>query len=174
MKRVVLESVDSTNNYAEIIAQKTYGNYLIIANSQTNGRGQFDRKWFSESGKSITLSFLLRNKKDNKELKKSIIKQIPYTISSVLNKLYSINSEVVLPNDIKIDNKKLCGLLIETYFKANKLDYIIIGIGINLNNDVFPDDITNNATSIKKETKKEQKASILIDRLEEIMEGLYE
>ena len=85
MKRVVLESVDSTNNYAEIIAKKTYGNYLIIANSQTNGRGQFDRKWFSESGKSITLSFLLRNKKDNKELKKSIIKQIPYTISSVMN-----------------------------------------------------------------------------------------
>lgn len=173
MKRLNLKSVDSTNDYAEKIASETRENVLIVAKSQTGGRGQFDRKWFSEPEKSITLSFLLRNKRGDKELKKGAFSRMPHIVSTIINKLYGINSKVVLPNDIKINNKKVCGFLIETHYKANALEYAVIGIGINLNNDTFPDDIKPIATSIKLETKKESDADILINKIEEGVEELY-
>ena len=171
MKRIVLESIDSTNDYAEKIASKTPGNILIIAKSQTNGRGQFDRKWFSEPGRSITLSFLLRNKDGDKELRTGDLGRIAHIISAILDELYGVKSKVVLPNDI--NNKKVCGILIETSFKADTLKYAVVGVGINLNNDIFPDDIKPIATSIKQEIKKDSDADILIDKLEEGMEKLY-
>lgn len=173
MKRIVLESIDSTNDYAEKIASKTPGNILIITKSQTNGRGQFDRKWFSEPGRSIALSFLLRNKNGGKELRPGYLERIPHAISAILNELYGVKSKVVLPNDVKINDKKVCGILIETHFKVDALEYAVVGVGINLNNDVFPDDIKPIATSIKLEVKKDSDAGILIDKLEEGMEKLY-
>lgn len=174
MKRIVLESIDSTNDYAEKIANKTPGDILIIAKSQTNGRGQFNRKWFSEPGRSITLSLLLRNKDGDKELRMGDLGRIPHIVSAILNELYGVKSKVVLPNDIKINDKKVCGILIETHFKADVLEYAIVGVGINLNNDVFPDDIKSIATSIKLEIKKDSDASLLIDKIEEGMEKLYD
>lgn len=174
MKRIVLESIDSTNDYAEKIASKTLENILIITKSQTNGRGQFDRKWFSEPGRSITLSFLLRSKGGNNELKTGNLERIPHIVSAILNELYGIKSKVVLPNDIKVNDKKVCGILIETHFKADVLKYAVVGVGINLNNDVFPDDIKPIATSIKLEIKKDSDMGILIDKLEKGMEKLYD
>ena len=174
MKRIVLESIDSTNDYAEKIASKTPGNILIITKSQTNGRGQFDRKWFSEPNKSIVLSFLLRNKDRDKELRTDYLGRIPHIISAILNELYGVKSKVVLPNDIKINDKKACGILIETHFKADALEYVVVGVGINLNNDIFPDDIKLIATSIKLEIKKDSDMGILIDKLEKGMEKLYD
>ncbi len=174
MKRIVLKSINSTNDYAERIADKTYENVLIIANSQTSGRGQLDRKWFSESNKSITLSFLLKNKSGGKKLKKDALERVPDIISNNLNDLYGINSKVVLPNDIKINGKKVCGILIEIHFKADVLEYAVVGIGINLNNDDFPEDIKSIATSIKLEIRKDSDADILIDKLEETIGELYD
>ncbi|MBQ3441323.1 biotin--[Candidatus Saccharibacteria bacterium] len=174
MKRIVLESINSTNDHAEKIADKTHENILIIAKSQTNGRGQFDRKWFSEPNKSITLSFLLKNKSGDKKLRKDALEHIPVIISKKLNELYGVNSKVVLPNDIKINNKKVCGILIEAHFKADTLEYVVVGVGINLNNDDFPDDIKSIATSIKLEIKKDSDADILTDKLEEAIEELYD
>lgn len=173
MKRIVLESIDSTNDFAEKIANKTPEDILIIAKSQTNGRGQFDRKWFFEPNKSIALSFLLRNKGGDKELKTGDLERIPRIISAILNELYRVKSKVILPNDIKINDKKVCGILIETHFKADALEYAVVGVGINLNNDVFPNNIKPIATSIKLEIKKDSDASTLIDKLEEGIEKLY-
>ena len=84
---------------------------------------------------------LLRNKDGDKELRTSDLGRIPHIMSAILNELYGVKSKVVLPNDIKINDKKVCGILIETYFKADALKYAIVGVGINLNNDTFPDDI---------------------------------
>lgn len=173
MKKLILESISSTNDYAEKNADTTSENILIIAKSQTDGRGQFNRRWFSESNKSITLSFLLKNKGGDKELKKDILERVPYVISRILNELYSVNSKVVLPNDIKINDKKVCGILIETHFKADVLEYAVVGVGINLNNDDFPDNIKSIATSIKLEIKKDSDVDILINKLEEAIERLY-
>ena len=173
MKRIVLESINSTNDFAEKIANKMDGNILIVTKSQTNGRGQFDRKWFSEPNKSLALSFLLRNNGKGKQLKISDLDHVPHVISTILNVLYDVNSKVVLPNDIMIKDKKVCGILIETHFKANVLEHVVVGVGINLNNDVFPDDIKPIATSINLEIKKDSDAGILIDKLEEGMEELY-
>lgn len=167
MKRIVLDSVDSTNTYAENNANSLTENTLIIAKDQTNGHGQHNREWFSELGKSITLSFLLR------DLPREKIQQIPSIISTTLNELYAINSEVVLPNDIYVNDKKICGLLIETYLKSNTIDYAIIGIGLNLNNDAFPEYLSNKASSVKIITGKTENSDLFVEEIEKRMEALY-
>ena len=100
MKRVLLDNVDSTNLYADKLAAESHEDCLIIAKQQTNGRGQFERTWFSESGKSITMSYLLWHEIDEQK--------VPAIIADTLNELYDINAEVVLPNDIYARGKKIC------------------------------------------------------------------
>lgn len=165
MKRVLLDHVDSTNSYADKLAAESHEDCLIIAKQQTNGRGQFERTWFSESGKSITMSYLLWREIDDQK--------IPAIIVEILNELYDINAEIVLPNDIYARGKKICGLLIEKNYEANRFKYIVIGIGINVNNDHFPDEIADKASSIKLLTNKEVDTTELINQLTEKMESLY-
>ena len=165
MKRVLLDNVDSTNSYADRLAAESHEDCLIIAKQQTNGRGQFERTWFAEPEKSITMSYLLWHEIDEQK--------VPTIIADTLNELYDIDAEVVLPNDIYAHGKKICGLLIEKYFEANRFKYIVIGIGVNVNNEHFPDEIADKASSIKLLTNKEVDTAELIDRLTEKMESLY-
>jgi len=172
MKKVLLDSVDSTNNYAETIAHAADENILIIANDQTRGRGQFNRTWFSEPGKSITMSFLLRND-PTKSLDATKLNRIPEIIVDSIKELYGIEARVVPPNDIYIGERKVCGLLVETHYEAQKFKHAIVGIGINLNNDTFPADIAETATSISHELNHSANADELIDSLERKVELLY-
>jgi BirA family biotin operon repressor/biotin-[acetyl-CoA-carboxylase] ligase len=80
---------------------------------------------------------------------------------------------VVPPNDIYIHERKVCGLLIETSYDAQKFKYAIVGIGINLNNDNFPADIADTATSISRELGHKVDSDELINSLEKKMESLY-
>ena len=75
-------------------------------------------------------------------------------IINAINKKYDLNTYIKKPNDIYINNKKLAGILIETKYLENKLLYVIIGIGINVNQKKFPQDINTIATSIFLETGK--------------------
>ncbi len=165
MKRVLLDNVDSTNSYADRLAAESHEDCLIIAKQQTNGRGQFERTWFAEPEKSITMSYLLWHEIDEQK--------VPTIIADTLNELYDIDAEVVLPNDIYARGKKICGLLIEKNFEANRFKYLVVGVGINANNEHFPDEIADKASSIKLLTNKEVDTAKLIDRLTEKMESLY-
>lgn len=167
MKRIILDSIDSTNTYAEKRREDLTENTLIIAKEQTSGRGQYDREWYSEPTKSITISFLIKNATDE------ILQQIPSLVSDAINDLYAINSKIIPPNDIYIDDKKVCGLLIETFVKSNQIEDAIIGIGLNLNNDTFPKYLSNKATSVKLTTGKPEDANLLINTLENRIEYLY-
>ena len=136
--------ITSTNDYVK--------NYLglnnkIIALSeiQTKGRGRSDNIWYSPKG-GIWLSIGFLCKIDAVELSTPIIKQINEYL------LQYVNSEIKPPNDILINSKKLCGLLVETETKQNKITKIIIGIGINYNNNI-PEEISEIATNLKSHNK---------------------
>ena len=75
MKKIVLNSVDSTNDYIKDRIDGFRENVMVIAREQTAGRGQFDRVWYAETGKSLTVSFLLWNFKNKKRLRKKIREQ---------------------------------------------------------------------------------------------------
>ena len=168
MKTIRLKSVDSTNNYAKRISNTETSDVLIIADEQLAGRGQYDRSWFSEVGKSITMSYLLKSKKITSL---RINEELPRIISDAINEYCDIKTEVVEPNDIYLNDKKICGLLIEANYIGDKMDNIIVGIGINVSNNAFPDEISERASSIYLETWKKIPNKEIIGAITHAIEG---
>ena len=131
MKLIQLQTVDSTNDYAkrEIKTFLQDEVTLIVANAQTHGRGQFDRKWISPKGNLIaTFVYFLS------DYPKDLI-TLPVTMAMKMKNLlktYGVNSSIKWPNDLYVDKKKIGGILCETVQVENKVA-VIIGIGLNVN-----------------------------------------
>ncbi|MCF7931166.1 MAG: biotin--[acetyl-CoA-carboxylase] ligase [Acholeplasmataceae bacterium] len=107
---------------------------IVRANHQTKGRGQFDRKWESNPEENLLFSVLLKNMNVSKmfDIKRWIV-------SSIISYLQKKNIDVYFkePNDLYVLEQKLCGILIETQSNSNIFDYVIIGIGLNVNQTEF-------------------------------------
>ena len=137
-----LESVDSTNSEAKRRLAEL-GNISIIATkSQKAGRGQKTNKWFSESSRSLTFSMVLKGL-NLKAWEQSTISEV--TAQAVVDTLssYGIDSRIKWPNDIYCGDKKICGILIENSLMGEHINWSIIGIGLNVNNTTFPDNLPN-------------------------------
>ena len=138
------KSLTSTQDKARELAKKGVGNAIILADMQTKGRGRFQRKWHSDKD-GLWMSILLKPKN---------IQNIQYltfaaavSVVKSIKKITKINTNIKWPNDVHYKGKKLCGILTENVF--GKENYVIVGIGLNVNQDKFPSDIRNIATSIK-------------------------
>ena len=143
-----LESVDSTNNFAANLINEGLADNgaVVMADFQTNGRGQRSNSWESDAGMNLTASFIYFPA----NLTLSEVIQINWWVSlGVINCLngMGIKAKIKWPNDIYVDDCKLGGVLIETTNQSNTVKSVIIGVGINLNQTVFN---RQNATSIKK------------------------
>ena len=137
-----LESVDSTNSEAKRRLAEL-GNISIIATkSQTAGRGQKTNRWFSESSRSLTFSLVVKDL-CLKAWEQSTISEV--TAQAVVDTLasYGIDSKIKWPNDIYCGDKKICGILIENSLMGEHINWSIIGIGLNVNNITFPDNLPN-------------------------------
>ena len=127
--------LDSTQNFAlQIVNNKNKNGTLIITKNQTNGKGRMNRSWFSDSG-SICLSLIIYPKLDIR-----MIKFFPHITSLALaftiEKSTKLKPLLKWPNDIMINNKKVGGILIDVSITSNKLEYVIIGIGINFKSNL--------------------------------------
>jgi BirA family biotin operon repressor/biotin-[acetyl-CoA-carboxylase] ligase len=135
-KRVYyFDSVDSTQNHAmKIASEQTSHGTLIIAEKQTNGKGRLGRKWVSPRG-GIWLSIILHPKFDI-----SVITLFPIAsalaLSNAIEKTLNIKSELKWPNDITIKGKKVAGMLVDASIESNKIESMILGVGINYNVEV--------------------------------------
>jgi len=145
VKLIGVKRIDSTNMYLKNNYFKHSSFTFIRADYQTEGRGQFDRKWYSLANENLLFSFLLRNVAFKNIM--SIRKIVVDTIIKQLEK-YRIKPVFKEPNDIYVNNKKIVGILIETKTAVKDFDYVVIGIGINTNQVEFGDLV---ATSIKLE-----------------------
>jgi biotin-[acetyl-CoA-carboxylase] ligase BirA-like protein len=128
------EEIDSTNLYLKTHYQ-TLPNYTIVkAKYQTAGIGQFGRIWESNYDENLLFSLLI--KKDLPFLMKDANPVFISAILALLDEL-GIDAEFKYPNDILIGDKKLAGILIETKYSGSNIDYIITGIGLNVNQEKF-------------------------------------
>jgi BirA family biotin operon repressor/biotin-[acetyl-CoA-carboxylase] ligase len=147
-----LSDIDSTNNFAaKLLSQNLCQNgAVIMADVQTQGKGQRGNIWLSESGKNLLCSFVF--KPDNL----SVENQIALTWATSLSLLqtlrkFNIEAQVKWPNDILINEKKIAGILIENQLQGSRINCSIIGIGFNINQTTFSE---LNATSLLLETNK--------------------
>lgn len=128
------KKISSTMDLAkEIISQqKEYDKSLILALEQTEGKGRLQRKWFSPKG-GLYFSLII---KPNIPPFEVFMLNFVFSLSVVETlKEYGVNANTKWPNDVLVDNKKICGILIETDTEIDKVNYCIVGVGVNVNID---------------------------------------
>ncbi|OHD10676.1 MAG: biotin--[acetyl-CoA-carboxylase] ligase, partial [Spirochaetes bacterium GWB1_36_13] len=133
MRSLFFDHLGSTNDFLkELINGLSPAPFLgVLTNRQTKGRGRLNRTWSSEKGSSFLYSLLLPDEK--KPFHLGFVAAV--SAIEVLNKNYSIEAFMKWPNDIYWQNKKLGGILLE-----KEKEFLILGIGINLNQQIFSDD----------------------------------
>ena len=146
MKLIKLNAIDSTNEYIKKNKDVFYENELCVFTfNQTNGNGQRGNKWISEPGQNICISFLFRDLNINIKDQFKLNMLVSLKIIKILRNFKINNLKIKWPNDILADNKKICGILIESFFKKNRVKDAVIGFGINVNQ--FDFGAVKNATS---------------------------
>ena len=150
-KLFVFESIDSTNACAKTLAETgTPEGTVIVADFQTSGRGRLGRTWKSEPGANLLFSLVLRP-----PLKKEAAGILTFFsavfIARALESIAGIPFECKWPNDVLLNGKKCCGILLENSFFQDTFAYSVVGIGINVNQASFEKDLAGKATSLFKE-----------------------
>ena len=167
------ECIPSTQEQGKALAaqQQVHG-YLLVAEEQTSGKGRRGRSWESPKGKNIAMSLCI-------EPHISVNHVAGLTLVMALATAKAIEAEAGIcpqikwPNDLVIDGKKICGILTEFFAKPEGYA-VIVGVGINVNAEVFPEELRNTASSLKLETGKELLREQLILAVMRLFEIYYE
>lgn len=139
---IIFDETDSTNLQAKKSCCSAEGT-VFIAEAQTDGRGRLGRKWSSQKGKGIWLSILLKP-----DLAAEDISKITLAAGLAVCRALGKNAKIKWPNDIVIGSKKVCGILTEMSAERNIINYVVCGVGINVNTESFPEEIADRATSL--------------------------
>lgn len=150
----VLDSVDSTNNYLKKMKKnEKMEEMVVIADAQTAGRGRLGRSFMSNQASGIYMSILLKPTFSLEYAKKLTCLAAAAT-SLAIDQMAGTKTTIKWVNDIYLNSKKICGILTEgsTSIEQGSLEYVIIGIGINMYHQEFSEDIRKIATTIEDET----------------------
>lgn len=168
------DSVESTNSIAKKIgdSNEAHGS-IVISEEQTSGRGRLGRSWISPKHKGIWMSIIL--KPDLNPVDAVNLTQTAAAAVIKATEELGIKTLVKWPNDIVINNKKVCGILTEMNAELTRINYVVVGLGINVNIDEseFPDDIKDIATSLKIQTGIPVNRQELTARILNNFENLY-
>ncbi len=146
---VYKHQTDSTNNLAKQNSDKLHGT-VFLADVQTAGRGRSGRTWISDNSDGLWMSILLKPESLPEKLS-SLTLVAGLAVVNAMKKFINADIGIKWPNDIVLNKKKICGILSEIFVDENTVKYVICGIGVNLNTEKFPDEISNIACSVKSE-----------------------
>jgi len=160
------KTLASTNDKAKEFSGKGLSKIVVIAEKQTKGKGRFKRKWVSSLG-GLYMTIVLKEKDIEKVKYLTLISSI--AVAKTIIKISNLKAKVKWPNDVLVNDKKICGILTETI--SGKENYVLIGIGVNINNKKFPKNI--NATSLIMETNKNYDINKIIKIIIKEFNSLY-
>ena len=161
-KRYHFETIDSTNlKVKELAAADALHGTLVTADAQQAGIGRRGRSWSSEKEAGIYMSMLLRPELEaNKASMLTLVAAL--AVESAIAETLRCQPMIKWPNDLVLNKKKICGILTEMTLKGAEIDYVVIGIGINVNNKAFPEEIVQTASSLSIELGGEIDRELLI------------
>ena len=152
MKVLHFESIDSTSTYLKNNYQDLDNMTFVSADYQSAGHGRNNRNWKSENGSNLLFSLLILDS-ELISLFKSISIISAYSITQVLKEYELSNCFIKWPNDIYVNDKKICGILLEAVTKK-EIECLIIGVGLNVNQEVFEGEYLRLPTSMCRELNK--------------------
>ncbi len=173
-KIIYLESVDSTNN--EVKRRVETGeleNLLVVSEEQIAGKGRRGRSWKSPRGTGIWMSFVIKPELEP-ESAPMITLVAAMACAKAIREITGLEASIKWPNDIVVNGKKVVGILTEMSTEMMYVNYVVVGVGINVNMEEFPEEIKEVATSLKIEAKSEISRSQLVAKFGEQFEKYYQ
>jgi BirA family biotin operon repressor/biotin-[acetyl-CoA-carboxylase] ligase len=164
-------TIDSTNTYALAQAQQgaPHGS-VYLAGEQTAGRGRGGHQWHSRPQDGIYVSVLVRPSLiSDRALWLSLIAGM--AVKSVIEQATALAADIRWPNDVLLHGKKCAGILVESVFAGDAMRYAVIGIGLNVNHESFPEPLSQTATSLRIETGHPQSREVLLTTLLRALEA---
>ncbi len=143
------DEVDSTNDVARALAHRdAHAGLAVVADTQRRGRGQKGRVWHSPAGEGLYFSLILRPKVVPRDLT-IYVRRIAEVTAKMLRTVHGIEVGIEWPNDLILEGKKVGGILLEAVTQGEKTAFLIAGIGLNLNQTLFPDHLRGSAISLR-------------------------
>ena len=169
-------SMDSTNSTAyQLALQGAEEGEIVVAESQKKGRGRLGRKWFSPPSSNLYLSVILRPEIPPQQAS-LITLMAAVATAGAIHRFSGLQPMIKWPNDILLRNRKVAGLLNEIHSEMDRIHFVILGIGVNLNMDekMFSKEIRSLATSLKREMGQSISRKAFLQTLLEELEMWYE
>jgi len=168
--------IGSTNDWAKELAEMGAPEGTVaIAGTQTAGRGRVGRRWHSPKG-GLWFSVILKPDLKPSETVKLVF-WASLAVAETLRELYGLKAEAKWPNDVLVNGRKICGILSETKTVGEKVDYVVVGVGVNANFKVeneLPPELWETATSLETTLGKQVALEHLLKALLEKLENLYQ
>ena len=162
------EMIDSTHKYIKEHASDLEDRTIAIADNQESGIGTHGRTWYTGDANNIAMSMLIKPNCDIDKLNNITI-EIAKSIQGAIKEKYNINLEIKYPNDLLLNNKKICGILTEIRSISQEVTHLIISVGFNVNEVNFDSETEKIATSLKKEFNKNfNREEIILKIIEKI------
>lgn len=168
---IYYEQIDSTNDEAKRLDNLSNGT-IIITDNQTKGRGSKGRVWYGGSKNNIAMTIILIPNCNIKQIDNFTV-HVAECIKDAIYELYKYELNIKLPNDLYLNGKKIAGILTEAIWQAGIIKKLIIGIGMNVNEIDFNEEIGEIATSLKKEFNRNYIREEIIVKLIERFEKMW-
>lgn len=168
------EEISSTNIEAKKLAEEgePHGT-LVVADKQNAGRGRRGKTWESPAGSSVYMTILLRPEfPPDKASMLTLLMAL--SVRNAVADVSGMEVQIKWPNDIVLHGKKICGILTEMSAELDYIHYVVIGVGINVNQKTFPEEIHVTATSLFMESEKKYVRAALIERSMYYFEQYYD
>lgn len=159
------DEVDSTNTKAKDLVSEMNGlPILVVSEKQNAGKGRRGRIWNTPTNQSVLMSFGLRPRlKPSKAYMLTLVAGL--AVVKAIRNVTDLEAFIKWPNDIVVNNKKVCGILTEMTAEPDYVENVVVGIGINVNMLEFPEEILHKATSLKIESGKEESRADIIEQI---------
>jgi BirA family biotin operon repressor/biotin-[acetyl-CoA-carboxylase] ligase len=170
---IYYEEIDSTNNEIKrLIPQGISEGTVVSAGMQTAGRGRSGHDWTSPPNVSVATSMVLFPKEVNVYHIPRLTLLAAVAVSMAVEQLYGLKTQIKWPNDILVHDKKICGILTEMEAHKGEVDYVVVGIGVNVHNREFSPDIAFKATSL--DLALEEENSVTPTHCKDVAEAIWE
>ena len=168
------ETIDSTNLRAKLEAEAgAKQGTLIVADEQTAGRGRRGRDWESPAGKNVYFTLLLRPEMDPGRASMLTL-VMALAVAEGIQKTCRLDPQIKWPNDIVLEGKKICGMLTEMSLERDYIHYVVVGVGINVGLQCFPESIRATAACLQEFTGEPVNRATLIAEIMKSFEPLYD